>query len=126
MIMAKNKAEAILTGLFNFSAKEGTFDLISIPMDMGPNTIKHTSITFLNCRGITDPFSINMAMEKFTIRLMEKTESKLLMAVSETFSATSPLATWENKLEVGPPGAAASNINPTANSGDKSKPSTIK
>lgn len=126
IMIAKKTAEAILTGLFSFSAIFGAFDLINIPMDTGPNTMRHTSMIFLNCKGITAPVAMKVAMEIFTIRLMEKTDNRLFMAVNDTFNATSPFATWEKRLEVGPPGAAASNMSPTANSGDNLNPTAMK
>lgn len=125
-MIARKTAEAILTGLFSFSAIFGTFDLINIPMETGPNTMRHTSKIFLNCKGITSPVAIKVAMEIFTIRLIENTDNRLFMAVNDTFNATSPFATWEKRLEVGPPGAAASNMSPTANSGDNLNPTAMK
>ena len=126
IMIARKTAEAILTGLFSFSAIFGAFDLINIPMDTGPNTIRHTSMIFLNCKGITSPVAMKVAMEIFTIKLMVKTDNRLFMAVNDTFNATSPFATWEKRLEVGPPGAAASNMSPTANSGDNLNPTAMK
>ena len=126
IMIARKTAEAILTGLFSFSAIFGAFDLINIPMDTGPNTMRHTSMIFLNCRGITSPVAMKVAMEIFTIKLMVKTDNRLFMAVNDTFNATSPFATWEKRLEVGPPGAAASNMSPTANSGDNLNPTAMK
>jgi len=126
IMIARKTAEAILTGLFSFSAIFGAFDLINIPMDTGPKTMRHTSMIFLNCKGITSPVAMKVAMEIFTIRLMEKTDNRLFMAVNDTFNATSPFATWEKRLEVGPPGAAASNMSPTANSGDNLNPTAMK
>ena len=126
IMIARKTAEAILTGLFSFSAIFGAFDLINIPMDTGPSTMRHTSMIFLNCKGITSPVAMKVAMEIFTIKLMVKTDNRLFMAVKDTFNATSPFATWEKRLEVGPPGAAASNMSPTANSGDNLNPTAMK
>ena len=50
---------------------------------------------------------------------MVTTQIKLVMAVREIERATSPLASEVNILEVAPPGTAAINITPTANSGGK-------
>ena len=47
------------------------------------------------------------------------TQIKLVMAVNDIDNATSPLAKEVNILEVAPPGIAAINITPTANSGGK-------
>ena len=125
-MIARKRAEAILTGLLSFSAIFGAFDRINIPMDTGPNTMRQTSKIFLNCKGMTSPVAMKAAMEIFTIRLMENTDNKLFMAVKDTFKATSPFATWEKRLDVGPPGAAASNMSPTANSGDNLNPTAMK
>ncbi len=125
-MIARKRAEAILTGLLSFSAIFGAFDLINIPMDTGPKTMRQTSIIFLNCKGITSPVAMKADIEIFTIKLMVNTDNKLFMAVKDTFKATSPFATWEKRFDVGPPGAAASNMSPTANSGDNLNPTAMK
>ena len=53
------------------------------------------------------------------------TQSKLIIAVNDTDNATSPLANEVIIFEVAPPGAAAINITPTANSGDNGHNITI-
>ena len=123
---ARKRAEAILTGLLSFSAIFGAFDRINIPMDTGPKTMRQTSIIFLNCKGMTSPVAMKADIEIFTIKLMVNTDNRLFMAVKDTFKATSPFATWEKRLDVGPPGAAASNMSPTANSGDNLNPTAMK
>ena len=62
--------------------------------------------------------SIKRFKEIKTIKGIVITQSKLIIAVKETESATSPFANDVIILEVAPPGAAAINITPTANSGD--------
>jgi len=52
-----------------------------------------------------------------TINGIVRTHSKLIIAVSDIESATSPLAKEVNKFDVTPPGAAAIIITPIANSG---------
>ena len=54
------------------------------------------------------------------------TERMLFKAVRVTLRATSPLAICEYKFAEGPPGAAANNINPTANSGGKARALAMK
>ncbi len=45
---ARKDADAIFTGLLNFSATALAFDRINIPIETGPKTTKQTSSTFLN------------------------------------------------------------------------------
>ena len=52
------------------------------------------------------------------IKGIVKIQSKLIIAVSDMESATSPFAKEVNKFEVTPPGAAAIIITPIASSGD--------
>ena len=53
-----------------------------------------------------------------TIKGIVITQSKLIIAVKDTESATSPFANDVIIFEVAPPGAAAISITPTASSGD--------
>ena len=58
------------------------------------------------------------------IRGIVMTQSKLIIAVNDTDSATSPFANEVMMFEVAPPGAAAISITPTANSGDSGQINT--
>ena len=95
-------------------------------METGPKTTTQTSTTFLNCKGMAWSDCMKLAIAKFTMKVIENTEIKLLIAVNVTFRATSPFAIWEYRLAVGPPGDAESNMRPTANSGESPKPEAMK
>jgi len=63
--------------------------------------------------------SIRILRDNKTIIGIVITHKRLIIAVNEIESATSPLAKEVRIFEVAPPGAAAISITPTANSGDK-------
>jgi hypothetical protein len=63
--------------------------------------------------------SIKTLRDNKTIIGIVITHKRLIIAVNEIESATSPLAKEVRIFEVAPPGAAAISITPTANSGDK-------
>jgi len=63
--------------------------------------------------------SPNNPAENKTINGIVKTHNKLIIAVSDIESATSPFAKEVSKLDVTPPGAAAIIIIPIASSGAK-------
>ena len=61
--------------------------------------------------------SVSSVTDVKTINGIVITHNKLIIAVSDIDSATSPFAKEVNKLDVTPPGAAAIIITPIANSG---------
>ena len=97
-----------------------------IPRTTGTVVIKKIWIIILPIeysKGKTCPVTIGYVNEK--IRGTVTKQSKLITAVNEMDSATSPPANFEITFVVTPPGAAASNISPTFNSTGKGKINAI-
>ena len=119
----KTITKRIVDIFFEITSKEieklEKYFLNSIPTITGTVTIKNIWIAISKIdidRSETE--SVKIFRDNKTIKGMVITHSKLIIAVKETESATSPFAKDVIILEVAPPGAAAISITPTANSGD--------
>ena len=91
-----------------------------IPNKTGTVTIKNIFIAMSDIDiEVVKVVSIKIFRDNKTITGIVITHKRLIIAVNEIESATSPLAKEVRIFEVAPPGAAAISITPTANSGDK-------
>ena len=112
------KAETFFAIGSSFNVNPEINLLNNIPNMTGTVTIKNISLDMLN----NEMFLLILASpskfaEKNTINGIVKTQSKLIIAVSDIERATSPLEKDVSKLDVTPPGAEAIIITPIASSG---------
>ena len=102
----------------NFDATPETNLLNNMPNRTGTVTIKNISRAMLISEiSWSMLVSANSPTDVKTINGIVITHSKLIIAVSDIESATSPFAKEVNMLDVTPPGAAAIIITPIATSG---------